>query len=116
MYVRPTLQVSLVLHINLLAVSYSCYRLMVITNLDLLCTALMPYETDSPLVIDPDTPLAGSIAGKFFQAVVGRYPQVVDPLGIVEHTKLAPTDSLYLYGKSPGKVAVPYCAGFVIGK
>lgn len=47
-------------------------------------TRIRPTETDPILVIDPDAVLTVTISQKRLKAVPGRYPQIVDDLGLIE--------------------------------
>ena len=51
-------------------------------------TRIRPSETDPILVIDPDAVLTATISPKRLQAVPGRYPQVVEDLGLIECVEL----------------------------
>jgi hypothetical protein len=44
----------------------------VINDFDLRHIAIFPTETDAPLVIDADAPLAGAVSFQRFQAITGR--------------------------------------------
>ena len=42
---------------------------MIINNFDIIRMAILPFEAYPPLIVDPDAPLACSLANKLFQAV-----------------------------------------------
>jgi hypothetical protein len=46
---------------------------MVINNFDIIGVAVPPVEAYPPLIVDPDAPLAFSLADKLFQPVSRRY-------------------------------------------
>lgn len=50
-------------------------------------TRIRPTETDPILVIDPDAVLTMTISPKRLQTVPGRYPQIVDDLGLIERVE-----------------------------
>ena len=62
---------------------------MVVADFDIVCTSLVPAETDAPLVIDTDGILPGTVAGKFFEPVARRAAQIADLGGGMEHQGLA---------------------------
>src|ERR1039457_4689221 len=64
--------------------------LMIIDDLDAFRGAFAPDEADSPLIIDPYTMLALSIAAQGLQPIPWNRRQVLQPLGIVQHAKLPP--------------------------
>ena len=49
----------------------------VIDDLDVMRIAVVPAETDAPLVVDADAVLAIAVSFQCLQAVAGRYAQVV---------------------------------------
>jgi hypothetical protein len=61
----------------------------VIDDLNVVGVAPLPTKADAPLVIDPDTVLASSIALQQLQTVSRRDPQVLEGLGSMEHPKLS---------------------------
>lgn len=65
---------------------------MVVDDLDVVCIAVVPAEADAPLVVDPDTVLAFSIASKRFEAVPRRCSQVVELPRAVQEEQLAAGD------------------------
>lgn len=52
-------------------------------------TRIRPTETDPILVVDPDAVLTMTISPKRFKPVPGRYPQVVEYLGLVERVEFS---------------------------
>jgi hypothetical protein len=57
----------------------------IVRYLDTFGITVVPDEAHSPLVIDPDTVLILAIASECFEAVGGRYPQIIQSSGVVEH-------------------------------
>ena len=69
---------------------------MVVDDLDLVCMALSPDKTDSPLIVDPDGVLSFARASQSFKAISRWYAKVVDSPGVVEYTQLSQCDGLNL--------------------
>ena len=67
---------------------------MIVHNLDLISGTFKPFEAYSPLIVDPYTVLPFSASTKLFQVVGRRNTQIVNVLGIVEHTKLTQSNLL----------------------
>lgn len=59
---------------------------MIIRNLNLIGIPIGPDKAHAPLIIDPDTVLAFAIAFQGFETIGGRYPNVIQGSGVVEHT------------------------------
>jgi len=57
----------------------------IVRYLDTLGVAVVPDEANPPLIVDPDTVLTFAIAFQRFKTVGGRYPQIIQSSGIVEH-------------------------------
>ena len=58
----------------------------IIYDLDVIRIAAGPPEADAPLIVDPDTMLAGTVALQFLQPVAGRHSQILQRLsGINSH-------------------------------
>lgn len=57
---------------------------MIVDYLNVDRTRIRPTETDPILVVDPDAVLTVTISPKCLESVPGRYPQVVEDLGLVE--------------------------------
>lgn len=78
---------------------------MIVNNLDLEGIAVPPSKTDSPLVIDANTVLAGAIAFELLQAVAGRYAEIFELLGRVHYAELPEHESMELGGEAPDALA-----------
>ena len=73
---------------------------MVIGDLDAIGVAVTPSETDPPLIVDSNAVLPSTIAFQAFQPVSGRYPEIIEVPGIVQHSQLTTTDALNLHRES----------------
>lgn len=62
---------------------------MVICNLDIMGISGLPFEADSPLIIDADTVLTGPIPSQLFQMIARWDEQVLQRSGIVQHSQFA---------------------------
>ena len=62
---------------------------MVICNLDIISVSGLPFEADSPLIIDADTVLTGPIPSQLFQMIATWDAQVLQHSGIVQHSQFA---------------------------
>jgi hypothetical protein len=67
---------------------------MIIYDLDIEGIAVIPNETDSPLIVYANTPLSLPVTGKFLQHISRRSAQVVEPTGHVQHLQ-------FTFGNSP---------------
>jgi hypothetical protein len=66
----------------------------VVNDLNLVRVSGAPAEANSPLIVDTDAVLLVSVAAQPFEAVSGRNPQVIQPLGGIEHSELSERDPL----------------------
>ena len=89
---------------------------MVIGDLDIVGIAKFPAEADPPLVVDPDAPLAGTIAGKLFEPVAGGHAQEVESRGAVELLQPALGDALHVLRELCGKPPVEKLFSFFAGE
>lgn len=89
---------------------------MVVGDLDIVGIAIFPAEADSPMVIDPDAPLTGAIAGKLLQPIAGRDAKKVEGGSGAELFQLALGDALHILGKFRRKPAVEKLFGFFAGE
>ena len=48
-------------------------------------------ETNSPLLVDSDAELTGSVAGEFLQTITGRHARILNAFGGFEHQQLRST-------------------------
>jgi hypothetical protein len=84
-------------------------------DLDALWPGLGPDETDAPLIVDPTTVLAGTIAPQCLQPIAGRRRQVAQRLGIMQLPQLALCDALKVCPDASGKAALKQRFGIPIG-
>ena len=61
---------------------------MIIDDLNIVSIAILPPETNPPLVIDTNTPMPSPITFQLFQSVIGRHPEIVHFLSGVQHSEL----------------------------
>ena len=87
---------------------------MIISNLDIVGVAF-PSEANSPLIIDPDAPLAIAVTGKLLQSVPRRDSQKVEAGSAAQLFELALGDALnvlrQLRRKSPMEQLLSLFAG-----
>jgi len=67
--------------------------------------AVLPVEADPPLVIDPDAPLAFSLADKLFQPVSWRYAEKFQSCRAVDLCQFTKGHSMYVLRLSGCKCA-----------
>jgi hypothetical protein len=77
---------------------------MIVHNLDILCAAVAPNETDPPLGVDADRMLSLSIPDKSLQPVSRWRPQVGKRTRTVKQEQFAPC--LTLNGSEPGNILI----------
>jgi hypothetical protein len=87
----------------------------VVDDFDLPGILIPPCKADSPLIVDPDTPLAFPIATKFFQPVSGRLCKFFDAVHARDLAKLAEGNS-FDRGEPAGTDPVKQPLGFLIRK
>jgi len=69
---------------------------------------ILPDETDTDLIIDPDAVLSSAVTFQSFQTVSRGYQQVCQLGGVVEHSQLPPRKDLQLSWVPPHLETVPY--------
>ena len=74
---------------------------MVIDNLDRISIAASPSETDTPLIIDPDTVLSLSCSFQRLKPVGWRHTEIFQQPRIVQHSEFSARDSLDTCGQLP---------------
>lgn len=90
--------------------------LVVVDDLDLEGVTSVPSEADTPLLIDSDAVLAGSISGKSLKAVCGWDTEVDEVPCMIEHGELVERTLLDVARKFPRPLLVPYLLCLRIGK
>ena len=63
---------------------------MIVRNLDIKGVSVFPMKADSPLIIDADAVLSGSVALQSFQTVSGWYTQILQLHGIFQEPQFPP--------------------------
>ena len=89
---------------------------MIIDNLYVISVAGAPPEADTPLIVDPDAVLAGSIALQGFEPVSWRHPQKVEGCGGIDLQQLSMRDPLYVGRKATAVLATKQPLGFLVRK
>ncbi len=74
--------------------------------------SLTPYKANSPLVIDANTVLTRTVSFEFLQAVGWWNAQIFQADCIVQHSKFAVGDLLYVLRKFAGTMASKYLLSF----
>src|SRR5437588_8523260 len=69
-------------------------RLVVVNDFDFVCIVLSPDKANPLPIVDSDRVLTAPIALQSFEAVRGRYTQVLGPPRIVQETQFAQCDNL----------------------
>jgi hypothetical protein len=69
---------------------------MVVHYLDVICVRIAPYEADTPLVVDPNAVLAGTVPNQHLQSVSRRLAQVIESFGNIQCRQLPPRNASYL--------------------
>lgn len=67
---------------------------MIVNDLYVVCVAVSPAKTDSPLLVDSYAVLPAPIAREFLETIGRRYPQVVERVGSVQDKELPQGDPL----------------------
>jgi hypothetical protein len=88
----------------------------IVRDLDVLWPGLGPDETDAPLIVDPNTVLAGTIAPQCLQPIAWRSRQVAQRLGIMQLPQLALCDALKVCPDASGKAAMKQRFGIPISE
>src|SRR5574337_1326430 len=80
-------------------------HLVVIRNLNVVGVAVAPPKADTPLIVNPDAVLPGTVARQLLEPVAGRDPQVIQRLGCIENEKLPQGGALEISGPSPNDLS-----------
>jgi hypothetical protein len=89
---------------------------MIVYNFNLVCIVPLPAEADAPLDIDPNAPLAAAIALERFQSSAGKYNQIAQSSGVVQHTQLPQSYSLHGVIQPSREPAMPKALSLFAGK
>jgi hypothetical protein len=79
---------------------------MVINNFDIISMTVLPVEAYSPLIVDPDAPLAFSLANQLFQPVSRRYAKKFQSCRAVDLCEFSKGHPMYVLRKSGCKRAM----------
>lgn len=90
------------------------FLLVIVRYLDFMSVAVLPLETDAPLIVDSDAMLSFAISLQFLQVVRGRNLQVVQVFGVVDHAKLTKGHLLNVYGQFPRSLSAVNLFSFFI--
>ena len=63
---------------------------MVINDFHIFRTCIRPTKADTPLIIDTDAVLTGTIILERFKMIAGRHPQILKSAGDLKLSKLTP--------------------------
>jgi hypothetical protein len=63
---------------------------MVINNFHIFCTCIRPTKADTPLIIDTNAVLAGTIILESFKVISGWHPQIIKSASDLELSTLTP--------------------------
>jgi hypothetical protein len=77
---------------------------MIINYLHIVSVIVAPIKTNSPLNINSDAVLSGSVSDEFFQTIGGRYPQIVYAFSVIYHSQ------------PPSRSGITYRMAFTIRK
>jgi len=61
---------------------------MVVGDFNAVRVAIFPYETDAPLIVDPDTVLPLAVALQLLEAIARNRAQVVEACRSIQHLQL----------------------------
>jgi len=70
---------------------------MIIDDFNIICIAVMPSKTNTPLLIYSDTVLARAISFQWFNSVSWWNPQITYILSVVNHPQFPPRNSLNIF-------------------
>ena len=88
----------------------------VIYDFYIACIAVLPFKTDTPLVVDPDAVLTGTSPLEGFQPVARRHPQRVQIRSGIDHQQFAARDALNVVRQFSGVLTTPDLFSFCAGK
>lgn len=89
---------------------------MVICDLHVVRSAVLPVETDAPLIVDADQVLARPITTQLLEAVARRSKKVAQVFCFFEVNQLAPRSPLNRWRKLPRLASLEYAFGLIASK
>jgi hypothetical protein len=87
---------------------------MIVDDFDLVGVAAAPTKTNSPLVVDADTVLTGSVAVQQFEAIAGRNPQFVERNRRVQYQQFPQGGPLQCSGQPSWPLPPEDCSRFLV--
>ncbi len=63
---------------------------MVINDFHIFCTYIRPTKADTPLIVDTNAVLTGTITLECFKVIAGWHPQIIKSTSDLELSKLTP--------------------------
>src|SRR6266851_7730209 len=85
----------------------------IVNNLNVEGIVIGPAEADTPLLVDPEAHLSGTVTFQHFEPVARRVPQIVHGPGSIELAQLPQGPILNLPRKFPTAPPVPNALGFL---
>ena len=85
---------------------------MIINNLNIVCIPVLPFETDSPLIVNANAMLSFSIPGQSFKLISRRNSNVLDCRTPIQHPELSKCDLLNIVRQFFGKLPIKYLFSF----
>lgn len=79
---------------------------MIVDYLHVVCVPLLPTKTDSPLVVDANAVLSGTITCQLLKAIAKGHAQVVERSGRIKLDKLAERDAVNALRQLPDRLSV----------
>lgn len=89
---------------------------MIVDDLDVKGIAVLPTETDPPLVINTDAVLSGAIALELVEPIARWHAEVINRLGGVHGDEFAQHGAVYLGRESPNRFAAEQSFSISIGE
>jgi hypothetical protein len=62
----------------------------VIDNFQIFCTCIRPTKADTPLIVDTNAVLTGTITLERFKVIAGWHPQIIKSTGDLDLSKFTP--------------------------
>jgi hypothetical protein len=88
----------------------------VVDDFDIPWSSVIPYETYSPLIVDPYRMLPLPVGLQCFEAIAGWDTKIAENPGLIHETKLSQCDVLDIRGQLSASPARPDVLGFGVGE
>jgi hypothetical protein len=85
---------------------------MVIDDLDVECTAIVPDKTDTPLIVNSNAVLARSLSFESLQRIAGRNLEIAESPSVIDHPQFPPGNMLNIMREPAGSEPTPDQFGF----